>query len=39
MPVTRGTQGLAERWIGKYERRRVQALRDLKKALEDEDHG
>jgi DNA-binding transcriptional ArsR family regulator len=32
-------EGIAERWIGKYERRRVQALRDLKKALEDEDHG
>ena len=25
---------IAERWIGKYERKRVQALHDLKKALE-----
>jgi DNA-binding transcriptional ArsR family regulator len=32
-------EGIGQRWIGKYERRRVQALRDLKKALEDEDHG
>lgn len=29
---------LAERWIGKYERRRVQALRDLKRAIEEDDH-
>src|SRR5688572_107993 len=27
---------IAERWIGKYERQRVQALHDLKKALEEE---
>jgi DNA-binding transcriptional ArsR family regulator len=27
---------IAERWIGKYERRRVRALNDLKKALEEE---
>jgi len=26
-----------DRWIGKYERRRVEALNDLKKRLEDED--
>lgn len=26
---------IAERWIGKYERRKVQALHDLKKTLED----
>lgn len=33
-------EAIAERWIGKYERRRVQALRDLKKALEEESpHG
>ena len=30
-------EAIAERWIGKYERRRLQALRDLKRALE-EDH-
>lgn len=28
-----------ERWIGKYERRRVQALSDLKRALEENDDG
>ena len=28
-----------ERWIGKYERHRVRALHDLKKALEEEHHG
>jgi DNA-binding transcriptional ArsR family regulator len=28
-----------ERWIGKYERLRVLALHDLKKALEEEHHG
>ena len=28
-----------ERWIGKYERHRVRALSDLKKALEEGDHG
>jgi DNA-binding transcriptional ArsR family regulator len=32
-------EAIAERWIGKYERRRVQALRELKKALEEEHHG
>lgn len=32
-------EAIAERWIGKYERRRVQALRDLKRALEEDDHG
>ena len=31
-------EGIADRWIGKYERRRLQALRDLKRALEDQDH-
>jgi DNA-binding transcriptional ArsR family regulator len=31
-------EAIAERWIGKYERRRVQALRDLKNALEENDH-
>lgn len=29
---------IAERWIGKYERRRVRALGELKKALEGELH-
>lgn len=29
-------EAIAERWIGKYERRRAQALRDLKRALEEE---
>lgn len=28
-----------DRWIGEYERHRVQALRDLKKALEEDHHG
>jgi DNA-binding transcriptional ArsR family regulator len=28
-----------ERWIGKYERHRVRALHDLKKALEEENDG
>ncbi|HEY9514047.1 MAG TPA: helix-turn-helix domain-containing protein [Gemmatimonadaceae bacterium] len=32
-------EAIAERWIGKYERRRVQALRDLKRALEEGNHG
>jgi DNA-binding transcriptional ArsR family regulator len=32
-------EAIAERWIGKYERRRVQALRELKRALEEEHHG
>ena len=27
-------EAIAERWIGKYERRRLQALRDLKRAVE-----
>jgi DNA-binding transcriptional ArsR family regulator len=30
---------IAERWIGKYERRRVQALDAQKKALEEESNG
>jgi DNA-binding transcriptional ArsR family regulator len=30
---------IARRWIGKYERHRLQALDDLKKALEEESHG
>ena len=30
-------EAVAEHWIGKYERRRVQALRDLKHALEHQD--
>jgi DNA-binding transcriptional ArsR family regulator len=30
-------EAIAERWIGKYERRRLQALRDIKRALEDND--
>jgi len=29
---------IAERWIGKFERKRLQALSQLKKALEGEDH-
>ena len=29
-------EAIAERWIGKYERRRVQALRDLKHVLEED---
>ena len=29
-------EAIADRWIGKYERRRVQALRDLKQALEEQ---
>jgi DNA-binding transcriptional ArsR family regulator len=28
-----------ERWIGKYERHRVRAIHDLKKALEEENDG
>ncbi len=28
-----------DRWIGKYERHRVRALNDLKKALEEDQHG
>ena len=28
-----------DRWIGKYERHRLRALSDLKKALEERDHG
>jgi len=28
-------EAIADRWIGKYERRRVRALRDLKQALEE----
>ena len=30
---------IAERWIGKFDRRRVAALADLKRALEGRDHG
>ena len=30
---------LYHRWIGKYQRRRVHALHDLKRALEGEPHG
>ena len=30
---------IAQRWIGKYERHRVQALHDLKKALEEDTNG
>ena len=30
---------IAERWIGKFERSRLQALADLKRNLEGEDHG
>jgi DNA-binding transcriptional ArsR family regulator len=30
---------IAERWIGKYERHRIQALDDLKKALEEKSDG
>lgn len=29
-------EAIAERWIGKYERLRIQALRDLKHALEED---
>jgi DNA-binding transcriptional ArsR family regulator len=29
---------IADRWIGKYERRRLRALRDLKQALEEKDN-
>lgn len=29
-------EAIAERWIGKYERRRVRALRELKQALEEQ---
>lgn len=29
-------EAIADRWIGKYERRRVRALRDLKQALEEQ---
>jgi DNA-binding transcriptional ArsR family regulator len=35
-------EAIAERWIGKYERSRIQALRDLKNALErdqEQEHG
>lgn len=31
-------EAIAERWIGKYERARVRALRDLERALEENDH-
>jgi len=30
---------IAERWIGKFERSRLQALSDLKRTLEGKDHG
>jgi len=29
---------IAERWIGKFDRPRLEALADLKRSLEDEDH-
>jgi DNA-binding transcriptional ArsR family regulator len=32
-------QDIAERWIGKFERSRLQALSDLKRTLEGDDHG
>jgi DNA-binding transcriptional ArsR family regulator len=32
-------QEIYERWIGKYERHRMRALHDLKKALEEEQDG
>jgi hypothetical protein len=32
-------EAIAKRWIGKYERRRLRALRDPKLALEEDDHG
>ncbi|MDQ6611831.1 MAG: helix-turn-helix domain-containing protein [Gemmatimonadota bacterium] len=32
-------EAIVERWIEKYERKRVKALRDLKTALEDSDDG
>jgi DNA-binding transcriptional ArsR family regulator len=35
MPI----QAIATRWISKYERRRVQALDDLKHALEEQENG
>ena len=35
MPISE----IFERWVGKYERRRVRALSDLKKALEEEKDG
>ena len=31
-------EAIAERWIGKYERHRIQALRDLKHALEEDNN-
>ena len=31
-------EAIADRWIGKYERRRLRALRDLKQALEEKDN-
>ena len=31
-------EAIADRWIDKYERRRVQAIRELKQALEAGDH-
>jgi hypothetical protein len=37
MPVLIGE--IYERWIGKYERCRLQALHDLKKAVEEKNHG
>ncbi|HTK42850.1 MAG TPA: helix-turn-helix domain-containing protein [Gemmatimonadales bacterium] len=31
-------EAIADRWIGKFERRRLRALRDLKQALEEKDN-
>jgi DNA-binding transcriptional ArsR family regulator len=31
-------EAIADRWIGKYERRTLRALRDLKQALEEKDN-
>jgi hypothetical protein len=35
MPISE----IFDRWVGKYERRRVRALADLKKALEEKKDG
>jgi hypothetical protein len=35
MPISE----IFDRWVGKYERRRVRALADLKKALEEKNDG
>jgi hypothetical protein len=34
LPQSRAIHEIAQRWIGKYERHRLQALSDLKKRLE-----